>query len=45
MLEFVDVFPTNLLGLHPERDIDLPINLDSSTHSLSKGFIRTIVSL
>ena len=33
--EFVDVFSTDLLGLHPERDIDLSINLNSSTHSIS----------
>ena len=33
--EFVDVFSTDLLGVRPERDIDLFINLNSSTHSIS----------
>ena len=35
LLKFVDAFPTDLLGFHPKHDIDLSLNLYSSTHSIS----------
>ncbi|MCF8701934.1 hypothetical protein L3054_11165, partial [Corynebacterium sp. MC-10] len=33
--EFVDMFPTDLPGLPPDRDIDFPIDLESGTKPIS----------
>ncbi|XP_070049357.1 uncharacterized protein [Nicotiana tomentosiformis] len=50
--EFSDVFPSNLLGMPPDRDIDFCIDLDPELKELkerleellAKGFVRSSVS-